>query len=86
MTWIEDLRAITDAATPGEWMEDDRAIEGLGRLLRFHSTFDPLTVAAMLDVLEAAELVDHENSPAWAWDNLDAKLARVRETVEADRE
>ena len=41
---------------------------------------------AMLDVIEAAEVVSHENSPAELWDRLDAALARVRDLIGADDE
>jgi len=37
--------------------------------------------SAMLDVIEAAEVVSHENSPAELWDRLDAALARVRTLI-----
>jgi len=41
---------------------------------------------AMLDVIEAAEVVSHENSPAELWDRLDAALDRVRTLIGDNRE
>ena len=41
---------------------------------------------AMLDVIEAAEVVSHENSPAELWDRLDAALARVHDLIGDDDE
>ena len=41
---------------------------------------------AMLDVIEAAEVVSHENSPAELWDRLDAALARVHTLIGDNRE
>ena len=50
------------------------------------ATFDPPTIEAMLDAIEAAEVVSHENSPAELWDRLDAALARVRDLLGGDDE
>ena len=51
---------------------------------RHIARFDPPTIEAMLDVIEAAEVVSHENSPAELWDRLDAALARVHDLIGDD--
>ena len=69
--WISlngDPSNVTIAAVPIKLADADHI-----------ARFDPPTVLAMLDVIEAAEVVSHENSPAELWDRLDSALARFRD-------
>ena len=76
--WISlngDPSNVTIAAVPIKLADADHI-----------ARFDPPTVSAMLDVIEAAEVVSHENSPAELWDRLDAALARVHDLIGDDDE
>ena len=69
--WISldgDPSNVTIAAVPIKLADADHI-----------ARFDPPAVSAMLDVIEAAEVVSHENSPAELWDRLDSALARFRD-------
>ena len=76
--WISlngDPSNVTIAAVPIKLADADHI-----------ARFDPPTIEAMLDVIEAAEVVSHENSPAELWDRLDAALARVHDLIGDDDE
>jgi len=69
--WISldgDPSNVTIAAVPIKLADADHI-----------ARFDPPAVSAMLDVIEAAEVVSNENSPAELWDRLDSALARFRD-------
>jgi len=100
----DKARAIADAAMPGGVCAGPAPPQTTHRdtpqlscpecgpdLDVFYMTFDPPTVAAMLDALEAAQVV--ADLDTWSWEDRqgalqewDQRIARVRDLIGDDRE
>ena len=89
---LAKARAIAAAANEQRAGMDDAHRDyyvPVGMFVGEHTGFvvmPDVMLTAMLDALEAAEVVSHENSPAELWDRLDAALARVHDLIGDDDE
>ena len=87
---LAKARAIAAAANEQRAGMDDAHRDyyvPVGMFVGEHTGFvvmPDVMLTAMLDLIEAAEVVSHENSPAELWDRLDSALARVHDLIGDD--
>ena len=87
---LAKARAIAAAANEQRAGMDDAHRDyyvPVGMFVGEHTGFvvmPDVMLTAMLDLIEAAEVVSHENSPAELWDRLDAALARFYDLIGDD--